>query len=233
MRVPFNSESDAFRMSMASGLVLVVSVLVGALASPPYGVVAFAAGVAAGAAFELSGRGIESGSALREATHAPHPEAGTGPGRHLLVVALETLTGDTLREELAAGGGSVQLDVLVPILVSRSHYWASDVDRERSGAEQRLATSLAWAAEQGFAARGEVGDPDPLVAIEDELRAFGADEVIVVMHARERRSWLASRMIGHLVRELDVPVREVVVGDDALHPGPPLSEPPNKDPSHG
>ena len=113
-----------------------------------------------------------------------------------------------------AGGAGVELDVLAPILASRSHYWASDVDREREEARERLEASLAWAAEHGFAAKGEVGDPDPLVAIEDELRDFGADEVIIVTHPRERTSWLANRMLGHLARELDVPVREIAVGDD-------------------
>ena len=104
--------------------------------------------------------------------------------------------------------------MLAPILASRSHYWASDVDREREEAHERLEASLAWAAEQGFVAKGEVGDPDPLVAIEDELRDFGADEVIIATHPRERTSWLARRMLGHLARELDVPVREIVVADD-------------------
>ena len=108
---------------------------------------------------------------------------------------------------------------------SRSHYWASDVDREREEARERLEASLAWAAAQGFAAKGEVGDPDPLVAIEDELRDFGADEVIIATHSREHTSWLAKRMLGHLARELDVPVREIVVGDDRdrspVPPGPP------------
>lgn len=225
VRIPFNSESDAFRMSIAFGLVLAASALVWALASPAYGVVVFASGVAAGIAFELSGRSSDSGAALREATHAPHPDAGATPGRHLLVVALEELGGETLREELNANGAATaQVDVLVPILASRSHYWSSDVDRERRDAEQRLAASLAWAAEQGFAARGEVGDPDPLVAIEDEMRAFGADEVVVVMNLREHRSWFANRMMSHLVRELDIPVREVVV-DAPSHQSQPESGP--------
>jgi hypothetical protein len=104
--------------------------------------------------------------------------------------------------------------VLAPILTSRSHYCASDVDREREEAGVRLEASLAWAAEHGFAAKGEVGDPDPLIAIEDELRDFGADEVIIATSSRERTSWLANRMLGHLARELDVPVRQVAVTDD-------------------
>ena len=148
----------------------------------------------------------------------PHPHGASGGTRHILVVASVRLAGEELRRELAAAGGAgVELDVLAPILASRSHYWASDVDREREEARERLEASLAWAAEQGFAAKGEVGDPDPLVAIEDELRDFGADEVIIVTHPRERTSWLANRMLGHLARELDVPVREIVV---ERRPGP-------------
>ena len=141
------------------------------------------------------------------------------------MVANVKLAGEELRTELeAAGGANVKLDVLAPILASRSHQWASDVDREREEARERLEASLAWAAAQGFAAKGEVGDPDPLVAIEDELRDFGADEVIIAAHAAEGTSWLANRMLGHLARELDIPVREIVVGDDqSRSPVPPRS----------
>ena len=223
MRVPLKTETDAFRIAVALGLLAGVSILVGWLASPAYGVVVFAAGIAAGVTFELAGRETGGASVLREAAHARHAHGASGGQRHILVVASETLAGEKLGGQLrAAGGAGVELDVLAPMLASRSHYWASDVDREREEARARLEASLAWAAEQGFAAKGEVGDPDPLVAIEDELRDFGADEVIIAMHPREHTSWLARRMLGHLERELDVPVREIVVGDDHDHaPVPP------------
>jgi hypothetical protein len=215
MRVPFKTETDAFRVAIALGLLAGASIVVGLLASRAYGVVLFAAGIAAGMTFELAGRDTGRGSALREAAHGPHRHGASGGGRHILVVASEKLAGEELRDELvAAGGAGVELDVLAPILASRSHYWASDVDREREEARERLEASLAWAAEQGFAAKGEVADPDPLVAIEDELRDFGADEVIIAVHSRERTSWLAKRMLAHLARELDVPVRVIVTGDD-------------------
>jgi hypothetical protein len=225
MRLPFKTETDAFRVAVALGLLAGASVLVGWLASRPYGVVLFAAGVAAGVTFELAGRETDRGSALREAAHAPHPHGASRGRRHILVVASEKLAGEELRKQLAAAGGAdVELDVLAPILASRSHYWASDIDREREEARARLEASLAWAADQGFAAKGEVADPDPLVAVEDELRDFGADEVIIVLPARERTSWLANRMLGHLTRELDVPVREIVVGDEqGRTPAPPAS----------
>jgi hypothetical protein len=222
MRIPFKTETDAFRVAAALGLLAGASILVGWLASRAYGVVVFAAGIAAGLTFELAGREMDRRSALREAAHAAHRHGASGGKRHILVVASEKLAGDELRKELrTAGGPGVELDVLAPILASRSHYWASDVDIERAEARARLEASLAWAAEQGFAAKGEVGDPDPLVAIEDELRDFGADEVIIAAHPGERTSWLARRMLGHLQRELDVPVREIAVAGDDRSPVPP------------
>jgi hypothetical protein len=219
MRVPFKTESDAFRVAIALGLLLGISLLVGWLASPPYGVVVFAAGVAAGITFELAGRETGGLSSLREAADAPHPHGSSGGRRRVLVIAERTLGGDELRRHLQAGDGAgVELDVLAPVMASRSHQLTSDVDRERAEAHVRLEASLAWAGEHGFTAKGAVGDSDPLAAIEDELRDAGADELIIVTHPSERTSWLARRMLGHLTRELEIPVREIVVDDEERRP---------------
>src|SRR5437867_3883567 len=142
MRIPFKTETDAFRVAVALGLLTGASVLVGWLATRAYGVVFFAAGIAAGVTFELAGRETDRRSALREAAHVPHPHGASGGERHILVVANVKLAGEELRTELeAAGGANVKLDVLAPILASRSHQWASDVDREREEARERLEAS--------------------------------------------------------------------------------------------
>lgn len=224
MRIPFKTETDAFRVAAALGLLLGVSIIVGAVSSPPYGVVVFAAGCAAGLVFELSGRETVD-HALREAASAPHPH-GSGPGkRHVLVVAERALAGEELSRQLQPEPGiTVELDVLSPVMASRAHHWAGDVDREREQAQVRLEASLAWAVQHGFVARGEVGDPDAMGAIEDELRDFGADEVIIVTHPSERTSWLANRMLSHLKRQLEVPVREIVMGEEHDQSSTPAEE---------
>jgi hypothetical protein len=215
MRIPGKSEADAFRIATALGLLVAGSVLVGWVASPAYGAVLFAAGVAAGLTFELAGPETNRRLTLREAAHSPHRHGPSGGKRHILVVATSPLAGEELREELMGRDrGEIELDVLVPILASRSHYWASDYDHEREEAQVRLEASLAWAAGQGIPATGDVGDPDPLAAAETELRDFGADEVIVATHRRDCTSWLATRMVDHLSRELDVPVKQIAVDDD-------------------
>ncbi len=192
MRVPLRTETDAFRVVFGLALAAGAALLVGALAGPEYGIVMLAAGVAAGVVFELAGR--------EDRAAPPPPHVGA---RRVLVVAGAPLGGEALEEALDGAG---ELAVLAPVLASRAHHWASDVDRERAEAGERLDASLAWAAAHGLAARGEVGD-----GIEDEQRAFGADEVIVVLRAHERRSWLADRMLAQLDRELAVPVRQIVV----------------------
>jgi hypothetical protein len=59
MRVPLKTETDAFRVAVALGLLAGASIIVGLLASRAYGVVMFAAGIAAGVTFELAGRESE------------------------------------------------------------------------------------------------------------------------------------------------------------------------------
>jgi RNase H-fold protein (predicted Holliday junction resolvase) len=54
-------------------------------------------------------------------------------------------------------------------------------------------------------ARGAVGDPDPLQAVEDTLRQYAADEVIVGLPDGEGEGE-TRELVGELRRRLDVPV---------------------------
>src|SRR5690242_4942406 len=113
MRIPLRTESDVFRVVEALGLATGISILIGWLARPAYGIVAFAAALAAGLTFELVGREPERRAPLREASQAPHPHGAPAGKRHVLVVASEPLAGDDLAHELGRGE-DVELDVLAP-----------------------------------------------------------------------------------------------------------------------
>ena len=208
---PFRSEQDAFRIAVGSALIAGASLLLGSLTDPVYGYALLSAGAAAGLAYILVARDSERRQRLREAAAVPHPAAPTDRHR-ILVVANEALTGAELRGEIMRRVELwPELFVIAPALSSRSHYWASDYDHELEEARGRLEATLAWAAEQGFEAAGEVGDPDPLTAIEDALRRFGADEVIIATHPPAQSSWLESGLVERVREELDVPVTHVVV----------------------
>jgi hypothetical protein len=215
MRTPIRSEQEAFRFVFASVAVVAVSVVVGSLTEPFVGVAVFALAVVLALIAYLRADNPDRRTVLRDAAHEPHPHGARAGTRHVLVVANEALAGGQLRERITgAGGERVEVDVLAPVLTSHLHYAVSDVDSELAEARARLGRSLAWARGCGIVARGEVGDPSPTTAIEDQLRDFGADEVIVVTHPRERETWQEQGEVERLRRELDVPVTHVMVGDN-------------------
>lgn len=213
MRIPIRSEREAFRLTIAAVVVVAAAVLIGWLTEALVGAAVLALALAVAVIAYLRAADPDRHAPLRRAAHQAHPHGASAGERHLLVIANETLSGDELRERiLAVDGERTEIDILAPVLTSQLHYGVSDIDRELGLARTRLEHSLAWAREQGIVARGEVGDPSPTTAIEDELRDFGADEVIVVTHPAERETWQERGELERLRRELDVPVSHVVVG---------------------
>jgi hypothetical protein len=112
---------------------------------------------------------------------------------------------------LRRGPPRPELRVVAPVLVSRSHYVTSDIDRELEEARRRLDGTLAWATEQGFDAAGRVNDADPFTSVADELRRFAADEVVISTHPPGRSNWLERGLVERVRDQLDMPVTHVVV----------------------
>jgi hypothetical protein len=215
MRAPIRSESDAFRLTLGGALLAVFSVVVGSISVPLAGVAVFLLGAAMATIAYVRVARADCRPVLRDAAQAPHPHGAVAGERHMLVVANQALSGSDLRERILRHGGHVALDILAPVLTSHLHYGVSDIDRELEDARSRLERSLSWAQTLHISVRGEVGDPSPTTALEDELRDFGADEVIVVTHPRERETWQERSELERLQRELDVPVTHVVVSDSS------------------
>jgi hypothetical protein len=136
--------------------------------------------------------------------------------RHILVVANETVGGATLQRMIEERSRDMRAEVLVctPALNSRLRYWASDEDGARAAAQERLETSLGRLHALGIDASGEVGDGDPLQAMEDALRTFGADEIIISTHPEGRSHWLERGVVEHARARFAVPIRHVVVDLD-------------------
>jgi hypothetical protein len=104
--------------------------------------------------------------------------------------------------------------VCTPALNSRLRYWASDEDGARGAAQERLDASLERLRSLGIDASGEVGDANPLQAMEDALRTFGADEIIISTHPEGRSHWLERGVVDHARERFAVPVTHVVVDLD-------------------
>ena len=135
-------------------------------------------------------------------------------GRHrILVVANETVAGRSLRDEVVrrAVAGDAEVLVVTPALNTRIRHWTSDEDTARSVAQARLDESLAALSGDGIDARGIVGDDDPCQAIEDALRMFPADEIVVSTHPAGRSNWLEDGVVERAKERFDLPITHVVV----------------------
>ncbi len=135
------------------------------------------------------------------------------PIRRILVVANETVVGHELQDLLGRKAAGVSEDVLLvcPALNSKLRTWTSDEDGARAAAQSRLDASLTRLSQLGVQARGEIGDGDPLQALEDALREFPADEIVVSTHPPGRSHWLEQGVVENARMRYDVPVTHVVV----------------------
>ena len=136
----------------------------------------------------------------------------------VLVVANETLVGGVLHEwiGLRAEGGADVL-VVAPALNSRLAHWSSDERRARAAAAARLARCLDALRALDVDAEGRVGDADPLLAIEDALRTFAADEIVLATHPEGRSNWLARDLVGRARARFRQPIHHVVVDAAGRH----------------
>jgi GABA permease len=221
MRNPIRSESDAFYITVGSSALIASAAVLGAVVDPLVGLALLAGAVIGALVWELATKDPQRRRPLRDAASEIRRQAPAADPR-VLVVANRTLHGDELRAVLrrrAADGA--ELHVVAPILTSRTHYLASDVDQELAEARERLATALAWTRAEGVTASGNVGDPNvALGAIEDELRLFGADEVIISTYPPGKSNWLETGIVERLRDELDIPVTHIVVQPDRASVAP-------------
>jgi len=208
MESPFRSEAAAFRFLLIS--IGAFALIVGASWLNPWlGLLVFLA-LAGGAVWVYTRQ--RGPSPPREQIE----QYGAPDEKRVLVVANETVGGDELMEvigELALAERSL-FYVVCPALNSRLKTWTSDEDPARAAAQIRLHATLERLSSVGIEAQGDVGDVDPLVAVEDAVRLFRPNELVVSTHPEGRSNWLERGVVSALRERYDVPVTHVVVDLD-------------------
>ena len=209
MRNPVRSEADAYRFLLVSVGYFALIVAAASVATW-LGLVVFLALTAVAVGWWVRSR-REEPPLRTQAASVPEDV------RRILVVANETVGGSELFTVIAELSEGVDEEVLVvcPALNSPLRTWVSDEDGAREAAQQRLDATLSRFASAGIDARGEVGDGDPLQAIDDALRVFGADEIVISTHPEGRSHWLERGVVSGARGRFDVPIRHVVVDLEA------------------
>ena len=209
MRNPFRSEAEAFRFVWLT-IGYFALIVIASLVNRWLGVAVFVVLTAVVAWWLFS-----HGDAKETSRQTPAPSP---PDEHrILVAANETVGGPELLSEISKRAGDRHARVLVvcPALNSPLRHWANDEEQARTDAQQRLESSVASMRATGLDVEGEVGDGDPIQAIEDAVRTFQPDELIISTHPPGRSHWLERGVVEKARSRFDMPLIHVVVDLDA------------------
>ena len=211
MHNPLRSEADVFRLVVVIVGAAALVVAVALITEPVWGVLlaVLLLAVGVGAVWRVT-----RGSEPREIAA---PQSGDDT-RRILVVANQTAGGRELLEEIRNRCQGIDCEVLLisPAMVgSRSQRWASDIDKGLDQARERMDRSVTALRGVGVDVRAEVGDPDPNMAIEDALRMFSADEIVISTLPPGESKWLEHDVVERTRREVDLPMTHVVVDLEA------------------
>ena len=130
--------------------------------------------------------------------------------KKILAVTAEPITGEALKS--AVGTDDAEVLVVAPALNTKTRFWLSDPDPAIERAEDVAAETEERMEEDGVDAVGETGESDPLLAIQDALATFEADEIVLVTHPEGDHNWLEDGVVSSARERFgDRAVRHLVV----------------------
>jgi hypothetical protein len=208
------TEPQMFRVVLIVGVAMVPVILLAVVIDPLAGAILF--GIEVVGAIGYLVQRVRSAEP-RSAEVAAVPDDGV---HRVLVVANETVGGrallTTLQSRLQGEDSSQLLVVCPPLAGSAAEHWSSDIDSYIPETRERMEASVAAMRAAGLDVSGRLGDHhDPNQAIEDALKVFPADEVVISTHPPKRSRWLESGVVEKARAELPQPVTHVVVDLEA------------------
>ena len=137
---------------------------------------------------------------------------------NVLVVANRTAGSEELLRALQerAADGPAHFHLVVP---STPHgvRWAADMHAGAEPAEHDLEGALERLRAGGLEVDGEVGDPDPLAAVQDSAHFDSYDEVVVSTLPTHLSRWLKLDLPRRVAHATGLPVKHVVASRHGVH----------------
>jgi hypothetical protein len=129
----------------------------------------------------------------------------------ILVLTTEPVTADQLRAALPADSDPEDAEVMVvaPALHKNAlRFWVSDADEAISRADEVSHQSVEQLGADGVSASGDTGESDPDEAIEDALKTFPADRILVFTHPDSEQRYKEDVDPDELQQRFGVPVTQ-------------------------
>jgi len=134
--------------------------------------------------------------------------------RRLLVVITAEVADDVLNDFVRSrAGADAEMLVVAPASeISRLDWLTNAEDDARTEAASLAVTAAEATPTEDVEAR--VGDSAPVKAIEDALRTFAADEILIVAHPDDQADWLEEGTGATAQARFDLPVTRISVAED-------------------
>ena len=131
----------------------------------------------------------------------------------VLVVTTASVDPETLREEVLGhvDDENAEVKIVAPASdVSRLQWLTNDEDEAREEAAEQ-ADQAAEAVKPAATVEAEVGDSDPVQAVEDALRTFPADQIVIVTESGDEQGWLEKDSASAAYERFGLPVTQLSV----------------------
>jgi hypothetical protein len=133
-------------------------------------------------------------------------------GKKILAVVSEPVSADALKSLIGEqGADDAEVLVVAPALQSKRRFLLADPDPAIERAEEVQQETVERLDEEGVDAAGDTGESDPLLAIQDALQTFQADEIVLFTHPDGSENWLEEGLVEQAQERFEPPVRHLVV----------------------
>jgi hypothetical protein len=131
--------------------------------------------------------------------------------KKILALVAEPVDGDALRSAIGDDADDAEVLVVAPALESKARWILDAPDPAIERAEAVQEETVERMAEEGVDAAGDTGEADPLLAIQDALATFEADEIVVFTHPGGEQNWLEEGLVEGARQRFGRPVRHIEI----------------------
>jgi hypothetical protein len=137
-------------------------------------------------------------------------------GKKILALVSEPIDGEALKKAVGSEDAEdAEVLVVAPALDhSKARFWTSDADGAIGRAQEVAEESAERMDEQGVDAAGDTGESDPLLALQDALTTFEADEIVLCTHPAGDQTWLEEGLLDEARERFDPPIRHIEIESD-------------------
>jgi hypothetical protein len=132
-------------------------------------------------------------------------------GQKILALVAEPISGQALESALGPGVREAEVMVVAPATTSRFRWLVGDTDAAIERAEAVQEETVERLDEDGVDAAGDTGESDPLLALQDALATYDADEIVLFTHPDSERSFLEDGIVEQAEERFSPPVRHIVI----------------------